>query len=29
MNETALLSYLRRRGINNVSEKEFAEKSMR
>lgn len=26
MNETALLSYLRRRGINNISEKEFTEK---
>ena len=26
MNESALLSYLRRRGINNVSEKEFTEK---
>ena len=26
MNEAALLSYLRRRGINNISEKEFTEK---
>lgn len=26
MNESALLSYLRRRGINNISEKEFTEK---
>lgn len=26
MNESALLSYLRRRGINNISEKEFADK---
>jgi hypothetical protein len=26
MNESALLSYLRRRGINNISEKEFTDK---
>lgn len=26
MNESALLSYLRRKGINNISEKEFTEK---
>ena len=26
MNESALLSYFRRRGINNISEREFTEK---